>query len=163
MSQSRNKTNPELNDPHVWTVGRIGTCHLLHVMSSSVRFPFLISTLWRYHPCLWTLLLLMISSVHILVLCYSYVNQVLYSKIPWYPKLLFQRENALASFWVQRVFVTQPRPSRVMIKHNILLWGIIELKLNPRRRVYVEIPKPSRVSLKLRQNPWLMPRVLTTF
>jgi hypothetical protein len=27
----------------------------------------------------------------------------LYSKIPWYPKLLFQRENALASFWVQRV------------------------------------------------------------
>jgi hypothetical protein len=32
------------------------------------------------------------------------------SKIPWYPKLLFQRENALASFWVQRVLVTQPRP-----------------------------------------------------
>jgi hypothetical protein len=25
------------------------------------------------------------------------------SKIPWYPKLLFQRENTLASFWVQRV------------------------------------------------------------
>jgi hypothetical protein len=37
------------------------------------------------------------------------------SKIPWYPKLLFQRENALASFWVQRVLVTQPRPSQVMI------------------------------------------------
>jgi hypothetical protein len=33
----------------------------------------------------------------------------------------------------------------------------------PRRRVYVEIPKPSRVSLKLRQNPRLTPRVLTTF
>jgi hypothetical protein len=42
-----------------------------------------------------------------------------YSKIPWYPK--FQRENALASFRVQRVLVTQPRPSPVMIKHNFLL------------------------------------------
>jgi hypothetical protein len=36
-----------------------------------------------------------------------------YSKIPWYRKLLYQRENALASFWVQRVLVTQPKPSRV--------------------------------------------------
>jgi hypothetical protein len=36
-----------------------------------------------------------------------------YSKIPWYRKLLFQRENALASFWVQRVLATQPKPSRV--------------------------------------------------
>jgi hypothetical protein len=36
-----------------------------------------------------------------------------YSKIPLYPKLLFQRENALASFWVRRVLVTQPKPSRV--------------------------------------------------
>jgi hypothetical protein len=44
-----------------------------------------------------------------------------YSKIPWYPKLLFQRENAFASFWVQRVLVTQPRPSRVMIERNFLL------------------------------------------
>jgi hypothetical protein len=45
------------------------------------------------------------------------------SKIPWYPKLLFQRENAFASFWpVQRVLVThQARLSRVMIKHNFLL------------------------------------------
>jgi hypothetical protein len=25
---------------------------------------------------------------------------IIYSKIPWYPKLLFQRENALASFWI---------------------------------------------------------------
>jgi hypothetical protein len=33
-----------------------------------------------------------------------------YSKIPWYPKLLFQRENALASFWVQRVLVTHQDP-----------------------------------------------------
>jgi hypothetical protein len=40
-----------------------------------------------------------------------------------------------------------------MIKHNFLLWGILELKLNPRRRVYVEIPKPSRVELKCSQNP----------
>jgi hypothetical protein len=55
----------------------------------------------------------------------------------------------------------QARLSRVMIKHNFLLWGILELKLNPLRRVYV--PKPSRVSLKLRQNPRLMPQVLTTF
>jgi hypothetical protein len=87
-----------------------------------------------------------------------------YSKIPWYPKLLFhQRENALASFWVQRVLVTQPRPSQVMIKHNFLLWGILELKFNPRRQVYVEIPKPSRVSLILRQDPRLTPWVLTTF
>jgi hypothetical protein len=44
-----------------------------------------------------------------------------------------------------------------MIKHNFLLCGILELKLNPRRLVYVEIPKPSRVSLKLRQNPRLTP------
>jgi hypothetical protein len=72
-----------------------------------------------------------------------------HSKIPWYPKLLFRRENALASFWVQRILVTQPRPSQVMIKHDFLLWGILELKLNPRCWIYVEIPKPSRVSLKL--------------
>jgi hypothetical protein len=76
--------------------------------------------------------------------------------------LLFQRKNALASFWVQRVLVPQPRPSHVMIKHNFLLWGILELKSNPRRRVYVEVPKPSRVSLRLRQNPRLAPRVLTS-
>jgi hypothetical protein len=63
------------------------------------------------------------------------------SKIPWYPKLLFQRENVLASF-----LVTQPRPSRVMIKHSFLLCGILEFKLNPRRLVYVEIPKPSGVT-----------------
>jgi hypothetical protein len=77
------------------------------------------------------------------------------AKIPLYPKLLFQRENALASFWVQRVLVTQPRSSQVMIKHNFLLWGILELKLNPLRQVCVEMPKPSRVLLKLRQNPRL--------
>jgi hypothetical protein len=35
---------------------------------------------------------------------------VYYSKIPWYPKVLFQRENALASFWVQRVLVTHQDP-----------------------------------------------------
>jgi hypothetical protein len=27
--------------------------------------------------------------------------------------------------------------TKLMIKHNFLLWGILELKLNPRRRVYV--------------------------
>jgi hypothetical protein len=60
--------------------------------------------------------------------------------------------------------VAQPRPSRVMIKQNFLLWGILELKLSPRRRVYVdEIPKPSRVSLKLRQIPRQTLRILTTF
>jgi hypothetical protein len=32
------------------------------------------------------------------------------SKIPWYHKLLFQRENALASFWVQSVLVTHQDP-----------------------------------------------------
>jgi hypothetical protein len=93
----------------------------------------------------------------------DFKTDIWYSKIPWYPKLSFQRENALASFWVQMVLVTQPRPSQEMIKHNFLLRGILELKLNPRRRVYVEIPKPSRVSLKSRQNPRLTPWVLTTF
>jgi hypothetical protein len=39
---------------------------------------------------------------------------VVNSKIPWYPKLLFQRENAV----VQRVLVTQPKPSS---KRNFLL------------------------------------------
>jgi hypothetical protein len=33
-----------------------------------------------------------------------------YSKILWNPKLLFQRENSLASFWVQRVLVTHQDP-----------------------------------------------------
>jgi hypothetical protein len=85
---------------------------------------------------------------------WDYQVYIAHSKIPWYPKLLFQRENALASFWVQRVLVgNSPRPSRVMIKHNFLLGGILELKLNPRHRVYVEIPKPSRVSQNLRQIP----------
>jgi hypothetical protein len=43
------------------------------------------------------------------------------SKIPWYPKLLFQRENALASFGVQRVLVTQPRPSQLFaLRHAII-------------------------------------------
>jgi hypothetical protein len=45
----------------------------------------------------------------------------------------------------------------------VLVWGILELKLDPRHRVYVEIPKPSRVSLKLRQDLRPTPRVLTTF
>jgi hypothetical protein len=88
-----------------------------------------------------------------------YFMLAVHSKMPWYPKLLFQRENALASFCVQRVLVTQPRPSQVMIKHG----GILEMKLNPQRRVYVETPKPSRVSLKLRQIPQLTTQVLTTF
>jgi hypothetical protein len=56
---------------------------------------------------------------------------VFYSKIPWYPKLLFQRNNALASFRVQMVLVTQPRPSQVMIKHNFLLWGILIFEIKP--------------------------------
>jgi hypothetical protein len=61
---------------------------------------------------------------------YLSIGTTIHSKIPWHPKLLIQRENALASFWVQRVLVTQPRPSRVMIKHNFLLCNILELKLN---------------------------------
>jgi hypothetical protein len=52
-------------------------------------------------------------------------NAVLDSKIPWYPKLLIQRENAFALFWVQRVLVTQPRPSQVM------LWGILDIEIKP--------------------------------
>jgi hypothetical protein len=58
---------------------------------------------------------------------------------------------------------SSPRPSRVMIKHNFLLGGILELKLSPRRRVCVWMPGPSRVSLGLRQDSRLTPRVLTTF
>jgi hypothetical protein len=39
-----------------------------------------------------------------------------YSKIPCYPKLLFQKENALASFSVQRrVLVSQPMNVNVVI------------------------------------------------
>jgi hypothetical protein len=40
------------------------------------------------------------------------------SKIPWYPKLLFQRENALASFWV-----TKPKPSRVNVTFHDIVAG----------------------------------------
>jgi hypothetical protein len=40
-----------------------------------------------------------------------YIN---HSKISWYPKLLFPRENALASFWVQRVLVTHPLSQKLM-------------------------------------------------
>jgi hypothetical protein len=60
--------------------------------------------------------LILDSSSAILVPNTATLTCTLYSKIPWYPKLLFQRENALASF-----LVTQPRPSQVMIKHDFLL------------------------------------------
>jgi hypothetical protein len=35
---------------------------------------------------------------HVLVVDSMCFDLVYYSKIPWYPKVLFQRENALASF-----------------------------------------------------------------
>jgi hypothetical protein len=47
------------------------------------------------------------------------------SNIPWYPKLLFQRENAFASFSV----VTQPKPSS---KRNFLLVEWVDFKFDHR-------------------------------
>jgi hypothetical protein len=55
-----------------------------------------------------------VDSLHVKI--YLRFNGILvsHSKILRYPKLLFQRENAFYSFRVQRVLVTQPRPSRVV-------------------------------------------------
>jgi hypothetical protein len=47
-----------------------------------------------------------------------------YSKILWYLESNSQKENALASFWVQRVFVTQQTPSWVMVKCDVLFGWI---------------------------------------
>jgi hypothetical protein len=57
------------------------------------------------------------------------------SKIPWYHKLLFQRENALASFWVQRVLVAQPNPpgSTKLFSNLIAAIFVLTLKVSARR------------------------------
>jgi hypothetical protein len=76
-----------------------------------------------------------------------------HSKIPgWfqilkYLKLLFQRENALASFWVQRALVTQPKPSSKrnflpgLISNLIATIVFITLKVQRTERITNHLPQ----------------------
>jgi hypothetical protein len=67
--------------------------------------------------------------------CQAYKPQYVWRspKRPWYLGSNSQKENALASLWlwVQRVLVTQQKPSRVMVKCDFANFGLIELQIWP--------------------------------